>query len=782
MEGRQTIEDEINGLVKRSAFKQCYERLAGIRIRYPKSSYYEVLELYVKYKHLPAQFDIQKLLVEPFAKDKTTSKKITNDLRTLDLLFRMLVQMNHHDDAVTVLELAHAKFGGWELAYDFFDKSLQCFDYRRMIEASAALCSYSQDVESNTRMFNFWNAIATIAYFRYQKNRVTSQEAKILPRLSFERLEKLKPFQSEQEAIIYCTVCDELLEDQEIDPQIILPRLENSLDLYMKGFMLKHVKDPQVLFDTCLQLLHKIDDYKLLQKLITSGHELGKTGEELKETITKAVGDSRNGRLSWLEIDLSYSKDKKVSKESLIHYLTKFHNKSCCELDITTYKEYINNDMLNDAMQSLPHDDVIHDSNLFKLRLSTNSAIELYQRHRDSMKKKSKTDYSSNATFILDIVEEVLSKEKKTLLDNLLAVTILENYQQRDPHNFQTATFLTQLYMELGFPTLAHLVYKQVKIKNVQVDSMDHILYTRIGSIFPNKQHEMIQNDLSDHMRTYYNINDKLSQFIRIAMERKSYSKIEGMIDLKGKLTESVTRWIIMGERLEMSRLYSDKKQRTTLLNEFHEEWDLMLHCAKMNGKIKDDVFSDNRDMTFTNHNFQYENVDMSWIIFKVIKEFMLESIPNGANKDKIAALLESVSEIEDNKTATTMEKWSFKLISSIYHDDMDEVKKLLENIPTHDSANENWLLIHDYLTQLNTLKTIFTFKKCQPVKYIIQTHLKQLRDNCDDIFLRYRNHINSTLPQVNSHPVMAQLDFQPMPESMFLDSMLVVQKFVRNL
>lgn len=782
MEGKQPIEEEINGLIKQSAFKQCYKRLAEIRTRYPKSSYYEVLELYVKYKHLPNQFDIQSILVEPYAQDKITSKKITNDLRTLDLLFRMLVEMNHHAAAVTVLELAHAKFGGWELAYEFFDKSLQCFDYRRMVEASAALCSYSKDVPSNTRMFNFWNAISTIAYFRYQRDRVTSQESMILPRVCFERLEKLKPFESEQEAIIYCTLCDELLEDKEIDPQIILPRLESSLDLYMKGFMLKHVKDPQVLFNTCLQLLHKIDDFKLIQKLITSGHELGKTVEELKKCITDAVGDSRNGRLAWFEIDLTYNEDGKVTQESLTHYLTKFHNKSCCEIDITTYKEYIHDDMLNEIMHSLPRDDVIHDSNLFKLKLSTETSTELYQRHRDSMKKKSKTDYSSNATFIIDIVEGVLAKEKKTLLDDLLAVTILENYQQRDPHNFQTATFLTQLYMEMGFPTLAHLVYKQLKVKNVQVDSMDHILYTRMGGIFPNKQHEMIQTDLTEHMRTYNDINGKLSQFIRISMERKSYSKVEGMIDLKSKLTTSMTRWIIMCERLEMSRLYSDKKQRTALLTQFHEEWDLMLHCAKMNGSTTSVVFSDNRDMTFVNDRFQYERVDMSWIIFKVIKEFMLESIPNGSHKEKIESLIERVGDIDDNTDATNMEKWSFKLVSSIYHEDMDGTKRLIEHTPQTTSLKENWLLIHDYLTQLNTLKTISTFKKCQSMKSLIQTHLTQLRDRCDDIFSQYRNHIKTTLPQVNQHPLMTQLEYQPISESMFLDSLLVVQKFVRNL
>lgn len=781
MEGKQPIEEEINGLIKQSAFKQCYKRLTEIRTRYPKSSYYEVLELYVKYKHLPNQFDIQRILVEQYAQDKTTSKKITNDLRTLDLLFRMLVEMNQHEAAVTALELAHAKFGGWELAYDFFDKSLQCFDYRRMVEASAALCSYSKDIPSNTRMFNFWNAISTIAYFRYQRDRVTSQESMILPRVCFERLEKLKPFESEQEAIIYCTLCDELLEDQEIDPQIILPRLENSLDLYMKGFMLKHVKDPQVLFDTCRQLLHKIDDFKLIQKLISSAHKLGKTSGELKNFITDAVGDSRNGRLSWFEIDLSYSENKKVSKESLTHYLTKFHNKSCCEIDISTYREYINDDMLNETMHSLPHDDVIHDSNLFKLKLSNETSESLYQRHRDSMKKKSKTDYSSNATFIIDIVEGVLSKENKTLLDDLLAVTILENYQQRDPHNFQTATFLIQLYIEMGFPTLAHIVYKQLKVKNVQVDSMDHIMYTRMGSIFPNKQHEMIQTDLSEHMRTYHDINGRLSQFIKISMERKSYSKVEGMIDLKGRLTTSMTRWIIMSERLEMSRLYSDKKQRTALLVQFHEEWDLMLHCAKMNGSTKNAVFSDNRDMTFVNGMFQYERVDMSWIIFKVIKEFMLESIPNGSNKDKIASLIERVGEIDDNKDATAMEKWSFKLISSIYNDDMDGAKMVIETT-RQNNMKESWLLIHDYLTQLNTLKTIATFKKCQSMKSLIQVQLTQLRDQCDDIFLQYRNHIKSTLPQVNQHPLMAHLDYQPMSESMFLDSLLVVQKFVRNL
>ena len=801
MNGNQSFETEIRTLIKQSAFKQCYKRLNELRSRYPKSSYYEILELYVKYKHLPQQFDIDKMVIEPYAKDKTTSNKITNDLRALDLLFRMLVEMNCHDYALNVFDLAHSKFGGPELAYEYFDKALQCFDYRRLIEASAALCSYSNRFQSNSsknsttttttrsgnnpgRMFNFWNAIATVAYFRYQRDRITDQELKILPKLTFQKLEKLKPFQSEQESIIYCMVCEELYSDNGIDPKIILGGLTDSLDLYMKQFLIKHVKDPQLSFDTCLHILNKIDDFQLIQKLIGSGYHLGKTKQEILGLIDKIVGDSRNSRLSRFEIDLVF--DQKISRESLAYYLEKFHNKACCETDIKKYRDYINEDTLETIMSNLPNDDPIHDSNIFKLNLpSREDAVVLYQRHRKSLEKKLKTDYSSNSVFIIDIVNNRILP-KGTLEDKLLAITVLENYQQRDMHNFQTALLLVQLYMDMGFPTLAHIVFKGLKVKNVQVDSMDHILYTRFGSILPNKQHAMISNDLTEHLRTYQDINGKLSRFIKIALERQSYSKIEGMIDLQNRLVKSMTRWILMCEQLEMSRLYNDKKQRTTLLTQFHEEWNDMLHCAKMSGNDSAmKIFSDNRDMSYVNGQCgAYLRVDMEWIFVKVIREFMLESIPNGSHKDMIQRLVEQIGDIDKNQCITSMEKWSYKVISSIYYfqegNGIENVKTLLESVSI--PREKNWLLIHDYLTQLNTLKSIGGLKRCQSLKATIQGKLSLLRDSCDEIFSGYRDDIKDCLLKISKDKLLSELEYQPLKESMFLDSLLSVQKFVRNL
>lgn len=802
MNGTQSIETEIRALIKQSAFKQCYKRINELRSRYPKSAYYEILELYVKYKHLPQQFDIDKILIKPYAINKTVSNKITNDLRALDLLYRMLIEMNYHDYALNAFDLAHSKFGGLELAYEYFDRALQCFDYRRLIEASAALCSYSNlfpyNNSGNTvtttgtsknygRMFNFWNAIATIAYFRYQKNRVTVQESKILPRLAFERLEKLKPLKSEQETIIYCMVCEELYSDNGIDSNMILGGLKDSLNLYMKQFLIKHVKDQQLLFDACLSLLTKIDDFQLIQKLIDSGFQLGKTEQEILNLIDQTVGDSRNSRLSRFEVDLTYN--KAVSQESLSYYLKKFHDKSCCETDIQKYRENINEKTLEIIMHNLPNDSPIHDSNIFKLNLvPKEDSVILYQRHKKSLDKKLKTDYSSNSVFIMDIINRKILPNK-TLKDKLLAITILENYQQRDIHNFQTALLLIQLYMDIGLPTLAHLVFKGLKIKNVQVDSMDYVLYTRFGSIFPNKQHEMISNDLIEHLKTYQNINGKLSQFVRIALERQSYSKIEGMIDLQNKLVKSMTRWILMCEQLEMARLYNDRKKRTTLLIQFHEEWNDMVHCAKMSGNDETiEIFSDNRDMSYMHDQYNlYSKINVEWLLVKVIKEFMLESISNDSNKDIIQRLVDKIGDIEENVCMTPMEKWSYKVISSIYYseegneiENTERIRTLLER--PHDSKQENWLLLHNYLTHLNTLKSIAGLKGCQLLKPIIQGQLTVLRNSCDEIFFNYRDAIKDSLSKIAKDNLLTELEYQPLQESMFLDALLSIQKFVRNL
>ncbi|CCK72558.1 Mdm20p KNAG_0K01940 [Huiozyma naganishii CBS 8797] len=787
-------ESEVQELIRRSNFRQCFEQLTVLRKRYPKSAFLELLELYAKYRQSPAAFDYKALIVEPYCRDKR-SPRVTGDLHALDLLHRFLVELGQFDDALHAVELAHLKFNRLDLTYDLFVKSIEDADFPRMARATSSLPGRTPrdtaDYETRTRAYHFWNAIATLATFMHQRSRLSEQELKVLPKLCYQRLSQLKPHSTIQEAIVYCLVCERLLPNDNASKsaeivETIMPHLQVSVDLYLKNFMVEHVKDPQVMFDSCAKMLSEFDDYKLIGKLIESGQQLGKTKQEIRDLVRDRVGDSRNCRLSGFEVDLCF--DKRVSAGSLRHYLAKFHNKPCCAIDIEHYREHLDTPLLQEAMDELEAD-LIHDSNCFQLQLTPQQdAVALYKKHEHTLQGKPATDYSSLSTFIVSMVRETLrgGGSSSPLQNILTSLSILENFQLRDPHNFDTGVWIIALYMQLGLTPLAVPCYTDLKIKNVQSDSMDYTLFTRYNSIFPAKQHDYMLRVLPEHDRLYSSSMERLPQFIRIAFERGSYSKILGMFELRRKLTHSMNRWMRMVSKLQMARLCNDK--RTQQLQVLHQMW------AQLGAEKE---ILDNRDLTvFKTHGectpeeqLSYLRCSQDWILLSCSQEFMIESITSGTRSfevDELWTKLALSDDLDGALSAAGFTQWealSLKVVHALYENRMAAVPQLLASF-TRGSLDEPWTVPHAYLTQLTLLKTLDGCKRiCDAeAKAAIKKQLRLLRESCDDQFASYKAALAAECAQTASSPLLSQLGFPVLDSGPLTAATTTVHKAVRNL
>ncbi|SMN20236.1 similar to Saccharomyces cerevisiae YOL076W MDM20 Non-catalytic subunit of the NatB N-terminal acetyltransferase [Maudiozyma saulgeensis] len=790
----EKLENQTNELIAKSNFKQCYQVIDQYKARYPKSIYLQILEAYVKYKQSPSKFNFEASLLAAYGLE---GQSYTIDQDALGLLHKFFFELEKYEDALHVFEKANAKQPSFEISYLWFDRALQDCNFKQLGKASLQLSKFPKDSVQQPREYYFWNAIATVALFKFQKHRLSSQEEKILPLLTYKNLCNAKPFKNNEETIVFCTACEILFpNDAEKSKEICketLPSFDDSVDLYQKNFFLKHVErdDHQLIFDTCTKILKSLDDYELMKRIVISGKALGKSQQDLYELIDGLVGTkSRNGRLIRFEIDLVF--DKTICETSLKYYLEIFHNRPCCVADINHYRENFDNpDLISKMLDSFEDTaDPIHDSNAVKLRLETNKNVHYYNKHKASLKTKSKTDYSLCSTFILALIEKHIINASMTLEDSIFVLSLLENYQKEDPNNYDTKVWLIALYMYLGLTPMAYSYYQDLSVKNVQVDSMDYLIYSRFSSLFPHKQHDYLNKTLHEHDALYDNSLNRISQFISISFDRKSYSKILGMFEFQDRLLKSVGRFSKLCDSINMTYICNDK--RTALIESLREN----LRQIESTGDFQ---FSDNRDWSIFGFSEQldkknlpeslsYLNIDQEWTIYNLAKIFMIDAIPTGKQSDIVNSLLNKLTEDSlPSQHMTSAENISFMIINDIYSNDASNLSNLLNDISVETREPTTWRAIQTYLTHISTLKTLDNMKriKDREQKLQIKQKLTELRNQCDDLFTKYKEQIISacnTLQTGERHDILTSLGYAPLGPENLTASIVEVQKAVRNL
>lgn len=808
------VEEEITGLIKICNFKKCYEVIRVLRKRYPNSKYLDVLELYVRYKQSPSKFDYESSLNKKYGISGTAC---TTDYDALRLLHKFFCELGKYEEALSIYKKANSLYPSFELCSLWYDQALIDSNYQHLALATGQLHKYPDSVSFPVRNFQFWHALATVALFKFQPYRLTENEKLVLPTLIYKYLTNLKPFQSAQELIVFCTVCQELFPNDSSKSkeivQEIRPHLKVPVDLYLKNFILRHSQEvsPQLYFEICSELLDSIDDYEVLKRLVECGAKLGKTQQEVLDLVAKLLGDTRNSRLIRFELDLQYNSDGTgndglISEASLQYYLERFHNKPCCPTDIAHYIADIDKDMLKKLLcgetsqqGNGSNDDLMHDANEFTLfppedKSRIQRSIELYNKHKASLGRKSEVDYSALSTFILTIVRDHILSDDPTLEDIILALTILENYQQRDKHNYNTLVWIIAIYMYLGVVPIAYSRFLGLNIKNVQVDTVAFLVYSRYSTVFPNKQHDYLRKTLKEGNSLYSSSLDRLPQFIRVALERKAYSKIIGMLEFRDRLRCSQARWSRMCESLQLARLCNDK--RADLLEDLHACWreveatgDTKLYD---NNEFSIFGFADHMNWTHLPRVLQYLDVRDGWVYLSLIKEFMIEVIPTQQRSPLVDGLLVKILgdrplESVLSKFLSAPEQLSFQIFYDLYKRDGATLEELLGKMNIDELCDGTWELSHTYTTYLATLKTLDNFKrtKVATLRVLIKDKLKKLREVCDEKYSSYKDELRSVsekLAMGDKAGILNALGYKPLDITEIIDALTIVQKTVRNL
>ncbi|AAS52703.1 AER019Cp [Eremothecium gossypii ATCC 10895] len=770
-------EEEILTLVQKDSYKQAINAVSKVVRQFPSSTYFRLLEQYVRFKQSPSKYQYE-LMLGPLLEANTT---LPHDAKSLDLLRTFLLELYSPIPPLKPYETAMKKYPTFDLCYRWFQQAIQDLDFNSLNRATFQLSRFCKDV----RAAKFWNAVVLLSWARVRPATMAKQEQQLLPQLAYKILVQLKPYPKEEELVVFCQVCELLDEDKaaEIVDEILTfwgAEKANSLDLYLKDLLLDNLLKLERhadLYEVCGKLLVHLDDFVLCKTLAQSAHKLGLPRADVESQLPA----TRNGLLTHLELGVLYN--GRVTTDDLQPYLARFHDKTCCPVDLEHYMEHIDRSQLLTLFSSFERS-IDHDVNWARICPETtmDQFSNLFLEYRPTLLTKPDTNYSCCSHLILQLVQNLVVDSRITLGNVLTAISLLESYQAQDAYNYDTRIWLIVLYQYLGITPAAHKHYENLKVKNVQNDIVDHLLYTRYASFFPNKSHPYVQAlCLAEDEQPIYQSLGGLPTLLKIAFERKSYTKLPGMFSFYDQLRRSIMRWHKIGEHLKLLRICNDK--RASHLKRIQMEI-LNLNLPESNS------LADNRDfnVVFETANDKnafstlsgYMRVDDAYVRLQLCQEFMLEGISAGAFSPVVEILAPAQ---KDFKQFTRYEKWAWDVISNVY-EHMDDIQEEflmdhLQKIPDF-GLERDWKLVHGYSTVLLTLKTLDGIKriKSPTLKKLMKDQLQHVRGRCSSIFDEYAEEIATCSVDIE---FLSRFGCQPASESA-TQSLREVFKALRNL
>lgn len=722
---------QIFQLLDKELYKQATQFVGSLRKRYPSSSYYKILEQYVKFKQSPGKFNYDESLAPIL-----DAKSPPNDSRSLRIAHTFLLELGFDTTkALQPYEKAMLKYANSDTCYEWFLESLRDLNWRHLSKATFQMPRLNE--KSKARIFQFWNSLATVIWFELDSESMTEKETALLPKLTYKLTKELQPFVDEQELFIFCRVC-ELFDDksQEVVDNILQFWKEDSyLDLNLKNFLLKHLsklKDSESILKYGTKLLKNLDDYEILREVIGAAHITGVSYAKVLELL--GARDTRNYQLARIQAAKLFELNL---EEPLKTYIMNFHSKPCCVADLRSFE--LDSEILKEILTSLPSS-LVHDKTVVELfGESKKKSAELFLQYKASLLTKPKTDYSNCSYFLLEIVKSLVNDNNFSLKNVITSLTLLEGYQAEDPFNYDTRVWLILLYMHLGLPNKAFHHFESLKIKNVQNDLVHHWLFTRFSTMLPNKNAPYFKHISSE--QAIYSSLKNMHSFIVAAFERRSWSKIPGIISFYERIFKSYTRWNSMAESLQLSRILNEKKTDQTKI--LYQQ--LSIFGVE---NFKEQQWSDNRDFSVFSKSmdgFQTVSsvmaVDKSWLAISIARELVFTSLARNEKNDFVDVVLEQSIKSD---SLTSMEYWAWNIAQILYRTlsqeglDYENLKTHLEKCP---KIEENtWNLNHSYLLKLGTLRTLDQLKriKDKDVKQLIKNHLKNTRSACVEFFETY--------------------------------------------
>ncbi|KAJ5176236.1 uncharacterized protein N7482_002113 [Penicillium canariense] len=194
--------------------------------------------------------------------------------------------------------------------------------------------------------------------------------------------------------------------------------------------------------------------------------------------------------------------------------------------------------------------------------------MKLYQtaKEREKAKKPNNSDQGTSSTIESQPIDDLCVLAAMALLqpaetreteaqvpDTALirAASILERLCRDSPHNYQALLLLVRVYLLLGAGSLALSTFSKMSVKQLQYETVSHILFTRLATIHPHSAPPVEGAEYKDFdplsafvqgLNFFRNSEVNTMRFRTAGLDEGTYVNTEEIIELRRRLSTSFNR------------------------------------------------------------------------------------------------------------------------------------------------------------------------------------------------------------------------------------------------
>ncbi|KAG7896252.1 hypothetical protein KL905_001885 [Ogataea polymorpha] len=610
---------------------------------YPNSSYFYALEaeiLALSGKRQEAESKADHLL-----------EKLPSDPDALKLLANVYDLCEVQQD---VFDKVCKKYPSVDLVYEYFTFSVARGDILGMQKASMlltrAVATAKQSVD--TQLFKFWAATCLMLTCRCCTLAASMQ--KLYPQLGVRLMEQVG-LQTAQHVYVYVRLLQLAGRDDE-SVRFMENFLAKENDLELKIIYLEtldKMNEPEELFRACKNYLVHLneDDWDTWKLLIKAAKATDKL-DECRELITSYA--SRNTKLAAVELH---------EPCAIEEYFHDYGAKLCCFTDL---KPYVPKDIFKEpylknrydafvALKKPTLDHVISAVNIMKFRALDSrdkqfvaDCCMLYNKTKYHLECLEEFDYFPGYEFLILAMEASIEHSDFGLELIYSFIVILEEALVKNKYEFHLKLWLMRLYTIANLQPAADELYRSLKIKFVQHDTLSYIIGTRrsIGA-----------GPLVEVARFYtQNVQREIPHMIISGFQSTAMNKLQGFMELYNRLNTSFGKLSTSVELIRAYRLKDDQKsieEQVSVLRSLRDQeisdnrdfktfWDCGVHerLAEVDSKLP-----------------QYYNG--AHLRLLVLRELLIYDPESRKTNERKKELLELYAKVQ----LSEIEKWSFSVL-----------------------------------------------------------------------------------------------------------------------
>ncbi|CAK9438716.1 uncharacterized protein LODBEIA_P29400 [Lodderomyces beijingensis] len=580
-------DNEIIEYIDRGHYHYAQTLLQQKSKRFPQRPLYPILQ-----NKILAKTGHQKAAVE---KNLSILQSCPNDIDSIVQLSNFFSELEMEKEANACFENAIKRFPtkAGDLGMIWFENCVETLDVNKLNR----IFSHLNKSNKQEAKYCYWYAFSF--YLMVAQNTADDESKSKLFRMFgkklIEGIQEAHPFANCSELYVYTRFL--LLEKDYQAIQSILSEVKFPLDLELQILYLESMRENESwhkLYSHATKLLldDKFDDYDTWILWINAGKNVGKDYAELRSKLGGGGdGGGRNESLVKIELALLFDKDP---TSEIGEYYDNFNGKMCCYNDLSKYNL---SKQMKEQIRSRTKSILASDSKDSKqvITLVNNQRLhptvdnwEIFNAYTDFSSSKSEFDNNPlNELTLVSIITDLSKTDSskgnsdyyQTIIKNIAIITEL---LKSDKYNYKLNLWAIKLYSQLNTNNAILPIYKAMKIRMVQHETLGYLLNNAPTS------DKSTFNELTNVYRFYLTSAQEMNDTVLTGFDEGVYNKLGSFISFGQRLQNSISLNTNVQQNLQAALIQNDTQFADHFIH----------HIQKNRKKIVLEEYTDNRDFT----------------------------------------------------------------------------------------------------------------------------------------------------------------------------------------